>query len=60
LVNLILRQNKIDEVVEHEELEAIFALFCSIFTMILVILFLSYKAIKWTTKSLNVLEKDLN
>lgn len=60
LVNLTLSQNKIDEVVEHEELEAIFALFCSAFTMMLVTLFLAYKAIKWITKPLEVLEKDLN
>ena len=60
LVNLTLSQNKIDEVVEHEELEAIFALFCSAFSMMLVTLFLAYKAIKWITKPLEVLEKDLN
>ena len=60
LVNLTLSQNKIDEVVEHEELEAIFALFCSAFTMMLVTLFLAYKAIKWITKPLEILEKDLN
>ena len=60
LVNLTLSQNKIDEVVEHEELEAIFALFCSAFSMMLVTLFLAYKAIKWITKPLEILEKDLN
>lgn len=60
LVNLTLSQNKIDEVVEHEELEAIFALFCSAFSMMLVTLFLAYKAIKWITKPLEVLEHDLN
>ena len=60
LVNLTLSQNKIDEVVEHEELEAIFALFCSAFSMMIVTLFLAYKAIKWITKPLEVLEKDLN
>lgn len=60
LVNLTLSQNKIDEVVEHEELEAIFALFCSAFSMMLVTLFLAYKAIKWITKPLEILEQDLN
>lgn len=60
LVNLTLSKNKIDEVVEHEELEAIFALFCSAFSMMAVTLFLAYKAIKWITKPLEILEKDLN
>lgn len=60
LVNLTLSQNKIDEVVEHEELEAVFALFCSAFSMMLVTLFLAYKAIKWITKPLEILEQDLN
>ena len=60
LVNLTLSKNKIAEVVEHEELEAIFALFCSAFSMMVVTLFLAYKAIKWITKPLEILEKDLN
>ncbi|MCO6545092.1 MAG: two-component system sensor histidine kinase PmrB [Gilliamella sp.] len=60
LVNLTLSQNKIDEVVEEEELEAIFVLFCSAFSMMAVTLFLAYKAIKWITKPLEILEKDLN
>ncbi|WP_237410346.1 two-component system sensor histidine kinase PmrB [Gilliamella sp. Pas-s95] len=60
LVNLTLSQNKINEVVEHEELEAIFALFCSAFSMMLVTLFLAYQAIKRITKPLEILEKDLN
>ncbi|WP_237398470.1 MULTISPECIES: two-component system sensor histidine kinase PmrB [unclassified Gilliamella] len=60
LVNLTLSQNKIDEVVEQEELEAIFVLFCSAFSMMLVTLFLAYQAIKRITKPLEILEKDLN
>ncbi|MCO6555882.1 MAG: hypothetical protein J6577_01445, partial [Gilliamella sp.] len=60
LVNLTLSQNKIDEVVEEEELEAIFVLFCSAFSMMAVTLFLAYKAIRWITKPLEILEKDLN
>ncbi|OCG27603.1 two-component system sensor histidine kinase BasS [Gilliamella sp. wkB108] len=60
LVNLTLSQNKIDEVVEHEELEAIFALFCSAFSMMIATLFLAYKAIKRITKPLEILEQDLN
>ncbi|MDF7667307.1 two-component system sensor histidine kinase PmrB [Orbaceae bacterium ESL0727] len=60
LVDLTLSQNKIDEVIEEEEIEAIFALFCSVFTMMCVTLFLSYKAIKWIIKPLEILENDLN
>jgi two-component system, OmpR family, sensor histidine kinase BasS len=60
LVNLTLSQNKIDEVVEQEELEAIFVLFCSAFSMMLVTLFLAYQAIKRITKPLDILEKNLN
>ncbi len=60
LVDLTLSQNKIDEVIEQEEIEAIFALFCSVFTMMCVTMFLSYKAIKHITKPLEVLEKKLN
>lgn len=60
LVNLTLSQHKIEEVVEEEELEAIFALFCSAFTMMAATLFLAYQAIKRITKPLEVLEQDLN
>lgn len=60
LVDLTLNQNKIDQVIEQEEIEAVFALFCSVFTMMCVTMFLSYKAIKRITNPLEVLEKTLN
>ncbi|QIQ21929.1 two-component system sensor histidine kinase PmrB [Zophobihabitans entericus] len=59
LVDLTLTPETIDEIIHREELEAIFALFLSTFTMMAVTLFLSYKAIKWIVKPLETLKHEL-
>ncbi|MDF7671383.1 two-component system sensor histidine kinase PmrB [Orbaceae bacterium ESL0721] len=60
LVNLTLSEHKVAEGIKQEEIEAIFALFCSVFVMMVFTLFLTYKAIKRIIKPLEILEKDLS
>lgn len=60
LVDMTLNKTISEARIREEKIEAIMALLFSTLMMIAITLFLSYKAIQWIVKPLEILEKELN